>query len=74
MIDLGGYAYQGEQVEKIWRFDRFDETWAWGFGVLEWNDTEAHYYHIKNARRYVGRNGCFDYAGAIANEITINFK
>ena len=74
MIDLGGYAYQGEQVEKTWRFDRFDETWAWGFGVLEWNDTEAHYYHIKNPRRYVGRNGCFDYVGAVENEITINFK
>ena len=74
LIDLGGYAYQGELVDGKWRFDRFDEAWAWGFGVLEWNDTKAHYYHIKNPRKYVGRNGCFDYAGAIENEITINFK
>ena len=73
LIDLGGYAYHGEPVDGKWRFDRFDEMWAWGFGVLEWNDMQAHYYHIKNARKYVGRNGCFDYSGAIENEITINF-
>lgn len=73
LIDLGGYAYQGEPVDGKWRFDRFDEAWAWGFGVLEWNDDEVHYYHIKNARKYVGRNGCFDYDGAIENDITIKF-
>ena len=74
IIDLGGYAYHGEKVDGKYRFDRFDEAWAWGYGVLEWNDFEMHYYHVKNPRKYVGRNGTFDYCGAIENEVTIKIK
>lgn len=74
LINVSGYAYKSEKVDGTWQFDRFDEKWAWGFGVLEWNDTEAHYYHVKYPRTYIGRNGTFDYAGAIEDEVTIKFK
>lgn len=74
LINVSGYAYKGAQINGTWRFDKFDAAWAWGYGVLEWNETEAHYYHVKNARTYVGSNGTVDYKGAVEDEVTIRFK
>lgn len=74
IVNVSGYAYKSEQVEGMWQFNRFDEAWAWGFGVLEWNDTQAHYYHVKYPRTYEGSNGTFQYEGAIEDEVTIKFK
>ena len=74
LVNVSGYAYKSEKVEGRWQFNRYDDFWAWGFGVLEWNETEAHYYHVKYPRTYVGINGTFDFAGAIEDEITIQFK
>ena len=73
-INIGGYGYQGEKREDgKWYFDRYDDDWAWGYEVLEWNDTEAHVYHVKPARRYVGFNGVFEHPYTIENELTITF-
>ena len=71
LIDLGGYAYMGQKTAAGYDYSVYDNSWAWGFGVLEWNDTEAHYYHVKFDRTYTGSNGTFNFAGAIEDEITI---
>jgi len=73
-VNIGGYGYQGEKREDgKWYFDRFDEKWAWGYEVLEWNENEAHLYHVKPARTYVGHTGVFDYPGSVEYELTIFF-
>lgn len=72
LIDIGGYGYQGECVDGKWLFDRFDPSWAWGYQVVEWNDTTLHTYHVKPERCYKGRNGVFSYPGAIEDELVIN--
>lgn len=73
-VNIGGYGYQGEKREDgKWYFDRYDDTWAWGYEVLEWNNTEAHVYHVKPARRYVGCNGMFEHPYTIENELLIQF-
>ena len=73
-INIGGYGYQGEKREDgKWYFDRYDDAWAWGYEVLEWNDTVAHVYHVKPARRYVGCNGVFEHPYTIENELTMYF-
>ena len=73
MFDLGGYAYMGEKTAAGYDYSVYDNSWAWGFGVLEWNDTEAHYYHVKFDRTYTGSNGIFNYAGAIEDDMIIKF-
>lgn len=71
-INIGGYGYQGKQLEdKTWDFNSFDEAWAWGYEVLEWNEKEAHVYHVKPAYKYIATNGVFDYAGVVENELTM---
>ncbi len=73
-VNIGGYGYQGEKREDgKWYFDRYDDAWAWGYEVLEWNDTQAHVYHVKPARRYEGFNGIFEHPYTIENELTITF-
>ena len=68
LFDLGSYAYNGDNYRT------FSPEFAWGYGVLEWNDTEANYYHVKYGRKYIGDNGEFDYVGAIEDKQTIEFK
>ncbi len=73
-INIGGYGYEGEKREDgKWYFDRYDDAWAWGYEVLEWNENEAHVYHVKPARRYEGFNGVFEHPFTIENELTISF-
>ncbi len=73
-INVGGYGYQGIHLENgKWDFNQFEESLAWGYEVLEWNDTEAHVYYVKPSRRYIGTNGVFDFEGRIENEHTIKF-
>ena len=74
LVDIGGYAYNGSQADDgTYDFNIFDPAWAWGYQVLEWNDTEAHIYHVKNPRTYVGTNGTVNYKCAIENEMTFQF-
>ena len=75
-INIGGYGYEGFYCEekRIWDFNTFDEAWAWGYEVLEWNEDEAHVYHVKPAYRYIATNGIIDYPGAIENELTIKIN
>lgn len=74
LLNVNGYSYHSEQKNGKWIFDTFEQAYAWGFGVLEWNDVEAHYYHVKNPRRYVGNNGTFDFPGALEDKVIIKFE
>lgn len=72
MMMLGGYAY------SVGDYDLFATGSAWGFGVLEWNENEAHYYHVKYDRTYVStEDGTTDttvsYKGAIENEMFLTY-
>jgi hypothetical protein len=71
--DAFGYTQRGK-IDNKWVFNQFDEAWAWGYTVLEWNETKAHVYHVKPARHYVGGNGEFDFTETIENELTITFN
>lgn len=74
LIDLGGYAYYGQKTAAGYDYSVYDNSWAWGLGVLEWNDTEAHYYHVKFPRTYTGSNGTFEFGGLIEDELTIELN
>ena len=74
LVDIGAYAYDGNDTSGTWDFSQFDDDWAWGYQVLEWNDTEAHLYHVKTSRQYNASNGVFDFAGAIEDDFTIQIK
>lgn len=74
-VNIGGYGYCGKYLEetRTWDFNSFDESWAWGYEVLEWNEEEAHVYHVKPAYKYIATNGVFDYPGTIENDLTMKF-
>lgn len=74
LVDIGAYAYDGNDSTGTWDFTQFDDDWAWGYQVLEWNETEAHLYHVKTAREYNASNGVFDFKGAIEDDLTIQIK
>lgn len=69
LVDIGGYGYMGRNEDGKWIFNTFDPAWAWGYEVLEWDQTHVHMYHVKPKRRYLGGNGEFDYPGAIEDDI-----
>lgn len=70
ICDIGGYAYVGDDNND---FSVFDEDWAWGYTILEWNDSSAHIYHVKKPRNYTASNGTFDFLGAIEDDMTLRF-
>lgn len=70
LCDIGGYAYVGDSNLD---FSQFDDDWAWGYEVLEWNDKEAHIYHVKKPRKYTASNGVFNFVGAIQDDLTFTF-
>lgn len=72
VFDAGGYAYYDDSTDGAWDFSYFDDSWAWGYQVLEWNDTEVHTYHVKPPRLYTASNGTFDFVGCIEDEYTIS--
>lgn len=74
LIDIGGYGYMGDDTSGSYDFNQFNHDWAWGYQVLEWNDTEVHTYHVKTARTYTATNGVFNYVGAIEDEQVIEIK
>lgn len=74
LVDIGGYAYDGDDSSGAWDFSQFDDDWAWGFQVLEWNETEARIYHVKTPRTYEGSNGTFNYVGGIEDDNVIAIK
>ena len=83
LIDIGGYAYNvgKETIEEsdgttttFTNYNKYSESWAWGYQVLEWNENEVHLYHVKTARTYIGSNGTFNFAGAIEDDIVIKLK
>lgn len=75
ILVAGGYAYNTDSQD----YDAFYDHSAWGFGVLEWNDHEAHYYHVKYDRTYVSTaedlvtDSIVSYGGAIENEIFLTY-
>lgn len=75
LVNVSAYSYKTKQDgDGTYNFNYFDAKWAWGFGVLEWNDEEVHYYHVKNPRTYVGVDGTVNYTGAIEDAFTKKFK
>lgn len=74
LFDIGGYAYIPDNTSGTNDWNQFDDDWAWGYQVLEWNDTEVHTYHVKTARTYTATNGVFNYVGAIEDEQVIEIK
>lgn len=74
LADIGGYAYDGDDSSGGWDFSQFDDDWAWGFQVLEWNETEARIYHVKTPRTYEGSNGTFNFVGGIEDDNVIPIK
>lgn len=74
LVDIGGYAYNGDDSAGILDFGQFDDDWAWGYQVLEWNETEARIYHVKTPRTYTGTNGIFNFPGGIEDDIVIPIK
>lgn len=71
LVDIGGYAYDGDDSSGAWDFTQFNHNWAWGYQVLEWNETEAHIYHVKTPRLYTASNGTFNFKGAIEDDLII---
>ena len=75
ILVTGGYAYNTDSED----YDAFYDHSAWGFGVLEWNDHEAHYYHVKYDRTYVstGEDKVTDskvsFGGLIENEVFMSY-
>ena len=74
LADIGGYAYDGDDSSGTWDFSQFNDRWAWGYQVLEWNETEARIYHVKTPRTYTGSNGTFNFPGGIEEDTIIKFK
>ena len=57
LIDIGGYGYEGVQIDKRWDFNVFDEKWAWGYQILEIYDDKICTYHVRTANEYRATNG-----------------
>lgn len=74
LANIGAYAYDGDDSSGAWDFSQFDDDWAWGYQVLEWNETEARIYHVKTPRTYIASNGTFNFTGAIEDEMIIQIK
>lgn len=74
LADIGGYAYDGDDSSGAWDFSQFNDNWAWGYQVLEWNETEARMYHVKTPRSYTGSNGTFNFPGGIEEDIIMKFR
>lgn len=74
LADIGGYAYDGDDSSGEWDFSQFHDNWAWGYQVLEWNDTEARIYHVKTPRSYTGSNGTFNFPGGIEEDNIIKLQ
>lgn len=60
LFDIGGFAYNGMVVDGKYTFGMFDERWAYGYQILEINNSAAGTYHTKIALRYHAINGDFD--------------
>ncbi len=73
LANIGGYAYDGDDSSGAWDFSQFHDDWAWGYQVLEWNDTEARIYHVKTPRTYTGSNGTFNFPGGIEDDMIIKY-
>lgn len=85
LLITGGYAYNTASIlntvtnKKEPDYDAFYNESAWGFGVLEWNEHEAHYYHVKYDRTYVSTaddlvtDSKVSYGGAIENEVFMSY-
>ena len=74
LANIGAYAYDGDDSSGTWDFGQFDDDWAWGYQVLEWNETEARIYHVKTPRTYEGNNGTFNFVGGIEDDNVIQIK
>ena len=72
IVDIGGYAYNPDGVDGD--YNVFQEAYAWGYQVLEWDENEVRLYHVKPARTYTDSTTTYNYAGATESELTIPLK
>lgn len=69
LVDIGGYAYNPDGVDGD--YNVFQETYAWGYQVLEWDESEVRLYHVKPARTYTDSSTTYAYAGYTTEITTI---
>ncbi|MBE6612981.1 MAG: hypothetical protein E7632_10860 [Ruminococcaceae bacterium] len=69
LIDIGGIAYDGFCLGGRWTFGIFNESWAWGYQILEF-DGRFTSWHVKPPHRYVAENGIYDFPGEISAKIS----
>ena len=74
LADIGGYAYNGREVNGKWIFDVFDPAWAWGYEILEWDECGFSMRHRKPPLHYEGSNGSFDVPETISGEYSATFR
>ena len=82
LINVGTYSYKPAE-DNGWLpttkndFEVFDENYAWGYQVLEWNDTEVRTYHVRIGRTYTGKNTSTDgqwYEGIVEKVTTFKIN
>ena len=69
LVDIGGYAYNPDGVDGD--YNVFQETYAWGYQVLEWDESEVRLYHVKPARTYTDSSTTYNYEGYTTEITTI---
>ena len=58
VVNTGGYAYDpSTAADGTSNYNKFDEAYAWGYQVLEWDDEVIRIYHVKPARTYTDSEG-----------------
>lgn len=74
LIDIGGYAYMGFcREDGTWDFSSFDESFAWGYQILEIYDDRAVIYHVTADMEYTASNGKFSVKRNISDKLLIEF-
>lgn len=69
LIDIGGYAYNGFCIDGEYTFSIFDEKWAWGYQLLEFDDEKISTWHVKPSIYYKAQNGNFDFKEIITEKL-----
>ena len=72
LADIGGYGYSGQVIDGKYTFEIFSPRWAYGYEVLEWDDSTTRFYHVKPALHYEAKNGSFDIPLTISGACTLN--
>ena len=72
LIDIGGYAYMGFcRGNDVWDFSVYDESYAWGYQILEVHDDKILAYHVTDKAHYRASNGDFDLDRKISDTVEL---